>query len=248
MVNRGVRAARGRVARGSAGWPRTEWKSLVAACAISLLAHLLVLGVMRPEREGDGRAPVLQVTLTGALIARKPEPVATAVPEPTPEPVPPPHQQEPAPARTPAPVPQRSAAVQPRPQAPAPAAPSHEERPPALAQEPEQPASPVSSPELGEVSRRVQGRRLAATVWIDAQGRVDKAFVKRNELSEEVAVLLEQALGTMRFAPAQLGGRPVESVLDTRLCFDDAGVLGGGQDAECLRPPSPTTTAEPASR
>jgi hypothetical protein len=93
----------------------------------------------------------------------------------------------------------------------------------------------VSTPELGEVARQVVGRRLQTTLWISAQGRVEKAFVKRNELAEDVAQSLEQALSAVRFTPALLHGEPVPSVLETRLCFDPAGVLDTSS-AECLRP------------
>ena len=79
------------------------------------------------------------------------------------------------------------------------------------------------------------GRRLQTTLWISAQGRVEKASVKRNELAEEVAQSLEQALSAVRFTPALLHGEPVPSVLETRLCFDAAGVLDTSS-AECLRP------------
>jgi len=219
-------------------WPLSQWKPLLAALAISLAVHVLVLTMQAaPVAPGDGRAPVLTVTMTGALVAPKPQPPVApvtqppAVVEPT-APLPPR-------AKTPAPAPVREqpvAAQRPPQRAPA-QVPSEEERAAALANEPERPASPLSSPELGEVARKVSGRRLQAWVWIDEQGRVGKAFVKRNEISEEVASLLEQALGTVRFAPAQQGGRPVASELLTRLCFDDAGTLVAA-DNECLSPPT----------
>lgn len=241
----GVRQARGRPIRWPVTWPLSQWKPLLAALAISLAVHVLVLTMQpAPVAPGDGRAPVLSVTLTGALVAPRPQPRSAPVAQPpavTEPPAPlPPRANTPAPSPVPAPV----AAAQRPPQRQPAAVPSEEERAAALANEPEQPASPLSSPELGEVARKVSGRRLQAWVWIDEQGRVGKAFVKRNEISEEVASLLEQALGTVRFAPAQQGGRPVASELQTRLCFDDAGTLVAADD-ECLRAPTEPTGTPP---
>jgi hypothetical protein len=242
-----------------AAWPRAEWRSLLVALAISLAAHLLLLTTARPHRQGDGRVPVLVVTLTRAVaVPPPPAPAAVQAAATAPQPPHPPHPR-PAPspqaatapaaaaARAPAlpAVPPQPAVTQPQP-APKPA----DETPAATdADAPEQPATPVSSPELGDVARRVVGRRLQATVWIDENGTVRQAAVKRNEISEEVGRLLEQALATMRFAPAQSGGRPVASVLDTRLCFDREGVLVSGSP-ECLQvqpaPDGPAASPAPS--
>lgn len=211
------------------------------ALAISLAAHLLLLTTVRPHRQGDGRVPVLVVTLTRALVVPPPpapaavQAAATAPQPPQPRPAPSPQAATAlaaAAARAPA-LPAllpQPAVTHPQP-APKPA---DETRAATGADAPEQPATPVSSPELGDVARRVVGRRLQATVWIDENGTVRQAAVKRNEISEEVGRLLEQALATMRFAPAQSGGRPVASVLETRLCFDREGVLVSGSP-ECLQ-------------
>ena len=247
-----------RVARGwlfgGTRWTRAEWRSLFAALAVSLLVHALVLGTQPPVREGDGRRPALNVTLTGAFIAPR-APVVTA-------PASPPFQPSAARPREKPPVP---AFTRPAHDAPAagsarvaiaPGTASQEDavQPPRRAIAPpgfdesgfvpadalQQPPNPLSSPELGDVPRRVVGRRLQTRLWIDADGSVRQAFVKRNELPEEVAVLLERALATVRFSPGQQGGHAVASVLDARLCFDAAGVLDTSS-SDCLAP-----TAAPA--
>src|SRR5206468_5655649 len=106
-----------------------------------------------------------------------------------------------------------------------------------------QPPNPVSSPEVGDVARKVMGRRLQTTLWIEADGTVRKAFVKRNELPDDVAVLLEQALATVRFTPGRIGDHAVPTILNARLCFDDAGVLDT-TTSDCLRPSAPDAQAQ----
>jgi hypothetical protein len=241
-------------------WSRAEWRSLLAALAISLLVHALVLGTAPPVREGDGRRPVLTVTLTGAFIAPR-APVVTA-----PEAAPATPSSTKAPELPPAPMFTRPAATAPAARsarvAVAPETRSQEDavRPPARAIAPpgldergflpadalEQPPNPLSSPELGDVPRRVVGRRLQTRLWIDADGSVRQAMVKRNEIPEEIAVLLEHALATVRFSPGQQGGHAVASVLDARLCFDDAGVLDTNS-SECLKPAAAPADAAASS-
>jgi len=250
----GLQRTRGWLFGSVAAFTRTEWRSLFVALAISLVAHLLVLATKPPLRKGDARLPVLNVTLTGAFVAQRegrPRVVPSAPPRA------PMRAQTQAP-RTPAPVamaaPQAPATVGPRtvvvPSPPQPTPPVIEERPQARiaprstedergylpADTLDMPPNPLSNPVFGEVTRRVSGRRLQTTVWIDESGIVRKAFVKRNELGEEDAALLEQALATVRFAPGQQAGHAVPSLLEARLCFDMAGVLDFASP-ECLRPP-----------
>lgn len=242
--NTGAQQRRDSLAGGLATWPRAQWKTLFAAFFVSLLAHVVVLTLVQVPREGDGRAPAFVVTLTGTVTAtRTPAPAAPIAPVPAAQPqpqrlpetakIPRPRPREGVPADAVAPrvVPAQPPVTQPR------SDPTPQEQARALPDAPVQPPSPVSMPELGEVGRKVTGRRLQATVWIDETGRVSKAFVKRNEISDEVAGLLEQALATVRFAPAVQAGRPIADILDTRLCFDTAGVVVAS-DPECLQPPA----------
>ncbi len=246
-------------------WTRAEWRSLLVALAISLLAHALLLTTARPHREGDGLQPVLTVRLTGAFVAPRPAevPVAAATSSPPaaipalPQPKKEPETAQamhvapapPAPAVAPAkveavpaiarPVPQQPV-TRPEPEQSARAADEVRAAAPTLA--PSQPASPLSTPDVGDLGRTLLGRRLQARLWVAPDGTVTQAEVRRNEISPEVARSLEQALATMRFAPAQQDGAPVPTVLDTRVCFDNAGLLAT-LDAECLQVPSPTTPA-----
>ena len=113
--------------------------------------------------------------------------------------------------------------------------PSHGERVFSAPQPTDAPPRPLSRPEIGDVGHKVAGRRLQSSVWVAADGSVEKAFVKRNEISDEVAGLLEQALAGVRFTPALQDGKPVPALLQARLCFDDAGALDTAP-SECLRP------------
>lgn len=97
------------------------------------------------------------------------------------------------------------------------------------------PPAPVSLPGFGEAGRQLAGRRIQSSVWVAADGSVEKAFVKRNEISDAVAGLLEQALAGARFTPARQDGKAVPWVLQARVCFDDDGALDTASP-ECLRP------------
>jgi hypothetical protein len=241
-------------ARGTpAPWPRTPGPSLLIALSISLLAHALLLSAGSAKREGGAHPPALTITLTAASVAPpSPAPdVMRATPaEPTmqrrPPATPRPRQlvgraaaEAPA-AATPttvqaaaAPATAQAARVQER--TTAALQPSQRERAFEPSETMNTPAMPLSRPEFGETGRQVAGRRIQASVWIAADGSVEKAFVKRNEISEEVAGLLEQALASVRFTPGLQDGKPVPSLLQARLCFDDAGALDTAP-TECLRP------------
>jgi hypothetical protein len=251
-----------------ASWPRTQWRSLLLAFALSLAAHVVVLSTLAPKRAGDAREPLLTVTLVGAFATSPPptpdavhaSPAAPAATPPSPKP---PAQVERHVERMAVAAPQGAAGANAKPTAPQAAPPPV----PALAP-PVRPAlqradqerafeaadtldalpAPVSSPDIGDVGRKVVGRRLQVSVWVESDGTVQKAFVKRNEISDDVARLLEQAVASVRFTPGRRDGKPVPSVLDARLCFDDAGVLDI-HSAECLRPgvaPSAEEAASPA--
>src|SRR5689334_15000513 len=85
-------------------WP--QWKSLLPAIAVSIVAHLLLLFTLGVPRAAHAPRAVLVVTLRGATI------------EPPPRSVPPPAAMAP-PARVPEPVPAPKAAptIAPRPPA-----------------------------------------------------------------------------------------------------------------------------------
>lgn len=227
------------------GWPRRQWRSLLFAGVLSLAAHVLVLSSWpaRPQRTGDARMPVLVVTIARP-VAASPKPTSTS--ETGAPAAPPPARVERA-AKESALAPREKGAqalAQPAAPASAPARPRVQAEPRERAYETaetlEQLPHPLSSPELGDVGHRLEGRRLQASVWVDEQGVVRKAFVKRNEISEEVAVLLEHAIAGVRFAPGRKDGQAVPAVIDARLCFDETGVLDT-QSEDCLRP-----AAEPA--
>jgi hypothetical protein len=252
-----------------APWPRAPWRSLLLAFAISLLAHVIVLSALSAKREGDARAPVLTVTLRGVIVASPPAaPDAVRAASPAPPAV----QRRPAPTASAWQPAERAAAQVSRTATDASGEAVHsagvqertasalDERTSAARQEAHRERrveatemidafpAPVSRPDLGEVGRKVAGRRLQSSVWIAADGSVEKAFVKRNEISDELAGLLEQALASMRFTPAIRDGEPVPSLLQARLCFDDAGVLDTAPP-ECLRPgagAAPEAMASPA--
>jgi hypothetical protein len=227
-------------------------RSLLLAFAISLLAHVLVLSVALEQRTGVARAPVLTITLTAALTAspalaaaRAPSAAAPAVQ----------HQatviarpRQPAgrfavAASAPitaasgwvaaAPAAAQAARVQER--TAAALQPSRPQRDFAVPKTMDVPATPLFRPEVGDLGRQLAGRRLQSSVWVAADGSVEKAFVKRNEISEEVAGLLERALASVRFTPAIQDGQAVPSLLQARLCFDEAGALDAAPP-ECLRP------------
>src|SRR4051812_17723150 len=84
--NTGVQGDRGALVRWWTARSRAERRSLLVALGISLVTHAVVLGTMRPQREGDARTPVLRVTLTGTFAA--PEHARTpALPEAPVQPV-----------------------------------------------------------------------------------------------------------------------------------------------------------------
>jgi hypothetical protein len=223
-----------------AGWTRTEWKSLLVAVAISLAVHGALLATKRPAREGDARSPALVVRLVTPPVpaARPPVPVAApAAPGPgrSPQPIAIPSAKAPPAAAPPSPAAATATPDSPPPSVPRRAAAAPPEPPADTVQAEDAAATPVSTPEIGDLARQVVGRRLQTMLWISVDGRVEKAFVKRNELGEDVAQALEQALAGVRFTPARLRGEAVPSVLETRLCFDPAGVLDTSSP-ECLQP------------
>jgi hypothetical protein len=85
---------------------------------------------------------------------------------------------------------------------------------------------PQSNPAADQLAAaRLVGRRLVLTLSIDADGIVRKAVVAPYEISAAQAALLQQAVAAVRFTPASIDGRPVAAEVQSRLCFDDSGLL-----------------------
>jgi hypothetical protein len=197
------------------------WRPPAIAFGISVLVHLAVLSVLGGAPHDIVPAPVLMVTFSpdGPDLAELPAPAMT--PESTPP------QQAAAPLvakdgppvkstpeeRPPAPPPPRQASAPPAPDDPVPRARTR----------------PGIAP---DIARELSGRRLRVSIWIDAAGHVSKVDLGGNELSEAAIAQLTDSLGKVRFAPAHREGSPVDSVLRTRMCFDDDGALDG-RDPEC---------------
>lgn len=169
--------------------------------------------------------------------AGKPEtPAKAAEAIPAAEPTAPPVEATRAPV--PAPEPPPAPAVPAAPSSPSPPAPAAPEQPalPGTTQAPaplefrpsdtaSQPPRPRAAPDLGGLGERLVARRLRVTVWVDESGAVRQAQVEPYELKPALVAQLEQAIAAVRFAPALADGVGVATVLQTRLCFDDAGAL-----------------------
>jgi hypothetical protein len=214
---------------------RPPWRSLLPAVVVSLLVHAVLLLVLHLPDVPRASRTALVVTLRTAAAERAVAPAAPPVASPAPLPP-----QVSAPAPLPPPV----AAAPPDP-VPAPA------RAPAAAREPDaaipdtssraerevaQGPVPTGDPEMGELAPQLRGRRLRASVWVDASGTVTKAVVVPNELTPEQVELLERAIRQVRFTPARdQDNAAVEAVLRTLLCIDGAGQLDASSD-ECWKP------------
>ncbi|HET8745718.1 MAG TPA: hypothetical protein VFM98_08935, partial [Ramlibacter sp.] len=155
-------------------------------------------------------------------VVAEPPPAAPPSP-PAPAPAPEPPARAEAPARQPPPAPARQAA--------APAADTRFHPADELTQLP----VPQGDPDLRGIAPQLVARRLQLELWIDAAGTVQKAAVARNEVSDELAARLEQAVAQVRFQPARQQDRPAAAAVRTLLCFDDAGLLETSAD-ECWKP------------
>lgn len=210
----------GAMARNALAGPlRSEWKPLLLAGAVSLAAHVLLLGALRAARESEVPSPRFVVRFTEA-----PAPASPAAPAP------------PVAAENPA---QAAAAPQPARAASEPVAGRRTAQAsapkPSVFHPPEEVSRPPlarSAPRTGEAGAALKARRLAVTLWIDAAGRVQRAEVTRNEVSAGLAQQLESAVLGVRFVPAQREGERVAAEHRTMLCFDDAGHLDTASE-EC---------------
>lgn len=85
---------------------------------------------------------------------------------------------------------------------------------------------PQTHPDADQLAAaRLVGRRLLVTVFVDAQGTVRKAEVAPYEISPQAMELLQQAVAAVHFTPATIAGKAVAAQVDSRLCFDDSGLL-----------------------
>lgn len=197
-----------------AGPLRSEWKPLLLAAIASVIAHAVLLVAARVPRDEEAAAPRFLVRLAAAPATAS---GAAAIAPPAPL--------QPAPVAAVAPEPARPAsAAAPAARKPAPARPAnprvfHTEETWSL------PPRARSAPRTGDTGAALKARRLPVTVWIDAAGRVRRAEVTRNEVSEELAQALEAGVMGVRFVPARRDGEGVGAEYRTLLCFDDAGRL-----------------------
>lgn len=207
-----------------AGPLRSEWRPLLLASIASFVAHAVLLAAARVPRDEEVAAPRFLVRLAAAPAAAS-MPVAAVA---SPPPVQPPQRE--------------TAAVAPQPARPASAAP-----PVRRGAAPARPSHPLvfhtreawslaprarSAPHTGDAGAALKARRLPVTVWIDAAGRVLRAEVMRNEVSEDVAQALEAGVMGVRFAPARRDGEGIAAEYQTLLCFDGEGRLDT-VSAEC---------------
>lgn len=230
-------------------WPGQR-RTLAWAVLLSLLLHVLLLAAWRAPRKGASLQPALVVTLTGAFVVpQRPQvaPVAAAQPpiaraqppaaSAATEPVAPARRARAAPAHAAsAPVAEtpRSEAVASARTRDAPGEAVASARAPAAradltfyrADQLSQGPVPQDDPAAQQLAAaHLVGRRLVVTVFVDAQGAVREAHVAPYEISEQQAALLQQAVAAVRFAPASMDGKPVAAQVQSRLCFDDAGLL-----------------------
>jgi TonB family protein len=186
---------------------------LALALALSLLGHALLLGAVRLPRAHERAAPAFTAHLTGTLVLDRVRPSAPPAPAAAP----------PAPRRTTAPVRQ---AMVPAAQAPARAAPPAPRPTPFVAaQDLAAPPLAQGDPLAGHPLPQLQWRRLAVHIWVRADGSVEKVNLESPEVDPATAQQVVQAVERMRFVPGLRDGQPVPAYLDTRLCFDEAGML-----------------------
>jgi hypothetical protein len=192
---------------------------LALAFALSLLGHALLLGAVNLPRAAENAAPAFTVRFTGSLVLDRGRPAAPPAPRPVPVAA---RRSAPAPATAPTRV-AAPAAPQPRPFVPA-----EDLAAPPRAQD--DPLGGVPLPQL-------QWRRLAAQIWVRADGSVERVQLETPEVDPATAQQLQEAVERMHFVPALRDGAPAPGLLVTRLCFDEAGLLR--RDApRCLTPAS----------
>ena len=160
-------------------------RRLALALGISLLLHLALLW------PGTAPAPA-----GGSTIAGRPEAMLTAVLPATPAaPGPPPQPQEAASAKPPAPSPDARGYY-----------------PAAQISRPPRPLSSIDL-NLPEARLLTAPGRLLLTLWIDVEGTVVAFRVDAPDLPEEYASAVAEAFSATRFAPGELLGNKVPSVL-----------------------------------
>lgn len=175
------------------------------AVGVSLAVHAVLLASLGGGMSRFDPDPVLVVTLM-------PEPPATALDvsvQATPQAAPRPEPEVAAPQTLPEPK------AQPEPAA------ARE----AKAREPQDAVPRIKSrPGIPpEIAQELSGRRLRVSLWVEGTGAVSQVDLEGNELSSQAIALLSESLAHARFTRT---GR--DTVLRTRLCFDDSGAVEGG--------------------
>ncbi|MFI4927013.1 MAG: hypothetical protein ACHP7E_04915 [Burkholderiales bacterium] len=217
-----------------------QWRPLLVALLVSIVAHLLVLGALHARRSDKADAPPKAIVFTATI---RDVPFVASVPTAMPRDAAP-NPRAPVPTAlaaradtaphitdaTALPAASHPTEARARPTSPPPAVTAPSESPVNQVFLTEDqwttPPLPQELPDAGVLGgTRVVGRRLAVRLWIDESGVVLRAEVAPYELSPQVAALLEQMVIGLRFAPASLEGQPVRAEVMSHLCFDDGGQI-----------------------
>ena len=99
-------------------------------------------------------------------------------------------------------------------------------------------AEPLLDPD--PLATIVASGEIAMTLWIDERGQVAELYVERSELPEVFVQTAAEAFRALRFAPGEIDGNPVGSVLHIAVRYDDER-LAGERDAAQQSAVEPTT-------
>ena len=199
-------------------YPGWGWGRLYAALAISLALHATTLFLLHAGPRSGGtllRAPSVRID-----VALKPPAPAGSGPVAA----------VPAAARgssgaEQAPRPGRDRSRAPELPVPAPAYYTSEQ----LTRAPR----PLSQPDLTppQIARFISGY-VVVKLWISELGEVASTEVEKSDLPPKISRSAAQAFAKLRFAPGEIDGRPVPSVMRIEVAYGQ-----GGQGAQVRRPP-----------
>lgn len=209
------------------------------ALLVSLLAHAVLIASLRLPQGARPARPQFVVSLAGTTVppaVAETRPAAPAAPRPAAAPKEDATPPGPAAASVPAAAP--ASAQRPRRPRPITFRPAEE-----LTDAP----APRGNPTLGRDAPELVWRRLGVIVLVRPDGTVESAHVQRNEITDEIARQLEQAIARLRFEPGRLEGAAVGARIETRLCFDGSGQIEETQRANCWRSVPTTPPSAPAS-